>query len=231
MEELFAVLIFSLPGILTFWLIQMFGVSPSVKKEGIEYTTITAMLWIPITFFALIPYVLYGAWVKRKILITNISDLVDLANNPLFLIYFVIMTVLVSFIIARFYVSEIHPFLLNKINETRENNNIAPFSKHSTVWNETFLKNEPMTIQLILSNGEKIIGLVSKAPRESEGTRDLVVNENMEFLEGNIKWSTFIKDNNISVERNFIDGNSGSLVRIYNNAEVEEALQHYTFKE
>lgn len=209
----------------------MFGVSPSVKREGVEFATITAMLWIPITLFTLFPYVCFYKFVKNKNVLTKISDLVDLADNPVFLLYFVVTTVIISFLVAKIYVIKIHPFLLDMINETRKNNNIAPFSKHSTVWNETFLKNEPMTIQLILSNGEKIIGLVSKAPRESEGTRDLVVNENIEFLEENLKWSTFIEDNNISVERNFIDGNSGSLVRIYNNAEVEEALQHYTFKE
>lgn len=49
MEQLISVLVFSLPGLLAYFWIQILGINPAVKHNAGELVGLSALLWIPVS--------------------------------------------------------------------------------------------------------------------------------------------------------------------------------------
>ncbi|MCT8138652.1 hypothetical protein H1D32_13410 [Anaerobacillus sp. CMMVII] len=186
MENFLATVVFLLPGFLMYFWIQSFGVNPVVKHSSIELTAISALLWLPVTV-ATLTLLNLSILVINNIpvleLIWTLEDLQRLSGNLIFLLIFLSLSVLVSFVVSVFYTKYIFKFQLKVINKVRNWRGVADLSNTSSVWEEIFLKNDTMVVEIgkIDSEDKSQIGCIMKASRPFEPERHLVL-EDVDFL-------------------------------------------------
>jgi len=233
-----AIIIFTIPGLLAFMWIQLFGVTPTNKQENTEVLAISALLWIPIVAIVLVVYQLL-AWLSHMenlhpsidipllkfnwvLLSSKVTDLTDLARNIWFLLYYVFSSVIISFYVAKLIAGKGYNPLLGKINKIRKANGIAPLSKKTTVWNEMFLTKEGQIVEYCkMDNQEKcFVGSLVKVPRANEQERNIV-------LEAVDHWSKVMEYYDVQADHVFIDTNSGTIIKIYNTDEALQAQELY----
>ncbi|MEK4610162.1 hypothetical protein MHI31_08830 [Bacillus sp. FSL K6-0067] len=56
MEQFISIIIFSLPGLLAYFWLQLFGLNPTIKHTPTEMVGLSALLWVPITGLTIISY-------------------------------------------------------------------------------------------------------------------------------------------------------------------------------
>jgi len=237
MENFISLLVFTLPGLLTYFWIQLFGLTPTVKHQSTEMLAISALLWIPVMvtvlfFYQLLAYAssldMFYLGVDIPILkkdwtmINKLSDIVTLPDNVWFLLYFVASSIIVSFYVAKFICKKGYKKLLHKVNQIRKENGLAPLSGNTTVWNEAFLGNEGQLVEVykIDKPDEKVIGCIKKVSRAFEPEKNIV-------LEGVEHWTEVMKHYHVEIDDIFIDTKTGLVIKIYNTDQALEAQNLY----
>lgn len=238
MNEFLTLIIFTIPGLLAYFWIQLFGLTPTSKRESTEVIAISALLWIPIVISVLIIYQLLALtshWSilhpsidipilkKNWFLISNeINDLTKLSKKNWFILYYVTSSILISFYISKFITGKGYKFLLDKINKVREENGIAPLSEQTTVWNTMFLQNVGQIVEVskIDSQEKSLVGCLTKVPRANEPSKDIV-------LEATDHWAKIMEYFDVRIEHVFIDTTSGTIIKIYDSNEALQAQDLY----
>jgi hypothetical protein len=103
MDSFVGTMIFVIPGFLMYFWVQAFGVNPVMKHTPIEFTTVSALLWIPVSVTTLLFHnSLYFVlkWSGKIYQVWTIDELVGAAQKPEFLLWFLLLSVPVSCIFS-----------------------------------------------------------------------------------------------------------------------------------
>ncbi|WP_077736745.1 hypothetical protein [Bacillus sonorensis] len=225
MENFVAILIFTLPGLLSYFWIQLFGLHPASKHINFEIASISAILWFPVGMVVLGIYQLTAKIVNVNsvnnpwLSVHTLSDVLELSNNLGFLVYFVLFSVIFSFLFSWFVSKFAYKWMIDLVNVVRKGSGTAELADTSTVWNETFLKNEGQAVSFrkIDNPDEVIYGEIEKVSRPVELERNLLLT-NIDV------WTTVLKDNkDVEVANIFIDTKTGFIISIYDTASAMAA--------
>ncbi|WP_046179245.1 hypothetical protein [Domibacillus tundrae] len=233
MDSLISLIIFTLPGLLAYFWINLFGLTPTTKRDSSEVVALSALLWIPIVSIVLFIYQIL-AWVSNWEIIDpsfdvpivkqdwmlmggKIADINKLSDNIWFLLYYVVSSIITSFYVARWVSNKGYKFLMDKVNMVREENGIAPFSSKTTVWNEMFLGNAGQIVEYckVEDVNFSLIGSLVNVPRAHEVEKGIV-------LDGVAHWTRVMEYYNVPVDKVYIDTSTGVTIKIYN---LEGALE------
>lgn len=225
MENFLATLVFLLPGFLLYFWIQSFGVNPVVKHSSIELTAISALLWLPVSVSTLAVYngiffLAHKMFSKMPYPIWTLDQLQNKSGNLLFLVIFLLLSVLVSFVFGALWSKFIFPFQLKIINKVRKWRGITNLSKTAAVWDEVFLKNEPQVVEYgkIGEEEKSIIGEIEKVSRTFEPEKNL-------YLRYITRYTELVKKYEIPVSNVFLDTKTGIYIKIYDSEQIISALK------
>lgn len=225
MDQFISLVIFSLPGLITYFWLQTFGINPVVKHTTTEMVGLIALLWAPTTFLTIIVYNLLFIIFNHMFnlinvnlsflnlrLIINLDDLNSLSTNLVFLFYYLILSIIFSFLAA--YVWSIYLFkhLLNLINNARLKRKIIKLSIEPTVWESFFFKLEDereeqllVEIYKIDKPEERICGPVIRMSRPFEVEKSVIIDSSK-------GWDEAHKHYNYSIKKTYIDTKSGLII-------------------
>lgn len=223
-----------MPGLLTYLWINLFGVTPSTKKSIPEMAFITVLLWIPIVCFILFIYNIFALLSNLQYLknlidvdipvlkkdwnyIDSLSDLVNASQNLSFLLFYTLLTIGVSYLLAQFIAKYLYKRMIDQINLVREQNKVAPLSLHSTVWDSLFLNPDGQIIEYKkMGESTSIAGCLIKVPRAQENNKAIV-------LEAIDHWTKIIEYYEIQIDNTYLDIENGTVIHIYNLQKAIEA--------
>lgn len=226
MENFVAILIFTLPGLLSYFWIQLFGLHPASKHINFEIVAISAILWFPVGMVVLGIHQLTAMIVNTNsvsnpwLSVHTLSDVLELSNNLGFLVYFVLFSVIFSFLFSWFVSRFAYRWMIRLVNVVRRGSGTAELSGTSTVWNETFLKNDAQLISFrkIDNPDEVIYGEIKKVSRPVELERNLL-------LTNSGLWTNILKDcKDVEIDDIFVDTKTGFIISLYN---TDDALKVY----
>ncbi len=224
LNEFISTLVFILPGFMMYFWIQSFGVNSVTKHSSSELTVIAALLWLPVSTSTLLIYNLFikisSSFTTMKYIWT-LNDLKKVYSNLIFLISFLIISAVVSFILGVIYSKWIYQLQRNLINNIRKWRGVAPFSNSPSVWDEVFLSNDAQVIEIgkIDSKEKGIIGEIKKVSRTFEPERSLLLNH-VEYF------TNKIANNDIPIVNIFIDINSGTYIKIFDSKKISEIINN-----
>ncbi|MEH7899758.1 hypothetical protein V7639_18225, partial [Bacillus pumilus] len=80
MGEFISTIIFTLPGLICYYWLQLFGITPNQKHNPFEMVGISALLWMPVSVisivaynFLVLMYNLFLDWMESKVNISLIE--------------------------------------------------------------------------------------------------------------------------------------------------------------
>lgn len=218
MAEFLSTFVFILPGIMSYFWLQLFGLNPAVKHTAPELSGIAALLWLPVSFVTLL---VLNAWGRVNSIeslavdqVWNMESLSTATSDIKYLILFLTLSMIVSFILCAIWSKWCNNILLIVINKIRKKRKIAPLSKSSTVWEEFFIriqeedtdKEGVYILYKIDAPKEFIIGSMTKASRPFETDRSIVLDDTQEWLDS-------LKHYDYKVKRSYIDLKTGVVVK------------------
>lgn len=221
MENFIGSIVFILPGFLMYFWIQSFGVNPVVKHTPGEFTAIAALLWLPTSFVTLLLYngVIYASRFFQKADIVWSLDALKLKSNDIwFLVLFLLLSVVVSFVMSWLWAVKIYPIHLKIINKVRAKRGAADFSKNPSVWDEIFTNSDSQVVEIgkINKEGDPIVGCIRKASRTFEPERYLNLDD-IEFF------TELVKNNTVAVSQILYDTKAGTYIKIFDPNDIVKA--------
>ncbi|WP_350302596.1 hypothetical protein [Peribacillus frigoritolerans] len=218
MAEFLSTFVFILPGIMAYFWLQAFGLTPSVKHTAPELSGIAALLWLPVSFGTLLVLNVWGAIFENGPLsvkrVWTVENLNTATSDIQYLVLFLFLSFIVSFLICSFWSLWGNNILHWVINKVRKSRKIAPLSSSTSVWEEFFIKvneneKEKEAVYIVYKIDkpeEKIIGSMAKASRPLETDKGLV-------LEKTNEWKESINEHyDYEVKRVFVDTKSGMVI-------------------
>lgn len=235
MGDFLSTFVFILPGIMAYFWLQAFGINPSTKHSAAEFTGIASLLWLPVSFITLLLLNVWGKLVKVNILsvetVWTLESLNHATTDIRYLLLFLCLSFIVSFVVCWFWSSWGNELLRNKINYVRKSRKIAPLSSSASVWEEFFIRIDEQTdvsketkndrdeekrivgktaVYIIhkIDNPEKFIaGSMTKASRPLESDKSLVLEDTQE-------WHDSIRnDYDFKIKRTYVDIKTGMVVK------------------
>jgi len=228
-----SLIIFTFPGLVAYFWIQLFGFTPTIRYQGVEILAISATLWIPINTTVLLIYNTFSLIYKYNIYypieflpINNFEDLSNLSTNFIFILYYTVMSVFVGYFLAKFISGKFYDFMLEKINKIRVANNKTPLSRDASVWDTVFSKHEAQVVKVIkIGSEEKFdIGEIKNVSRTYETEKNIVLRQ-MEL------WRKIDGKYNLDVKEVFIDVKSGIKIIVYDSEQCQLTLNDYRRQE
>lgn len=224
MESFLSTFIFLIPGIISYFWIQLFGLTPTVKHTAPEFSGIAAILWLPVSFTTVLLLNIFSKFINSIAIpiVWTLNQFSNATSNLVYLLTFLLISSVISFIFSAIWCIYIYRWIQNIVNIIRKKRAIAPLSSSTTVWEEFFIKFDAKS-----SNGKEalykiykidkpekyIIGSITKGARANEIDKSLVL-ENVQ------EWEKYIGDNIIPVNKVYVDFKSGLI--------VEELDHHHT---
>lgn len=228
MNNFVSIIIYTLPGILTYFMVHQFGVTPTTKFKGTELVAISAILLMPIFILTISIYdsIVYLTNFSKPIY--TFQDLNEISGSFMFLLYYLIVSIILSFFWARFIVKFGYKFYLEKtVNPFREKLDKSPLTELGTIWDEIFVNNDSkMAIVQITKVDKKddfIVGEIEYFSGPFDQEKNLILT-NTDY------WEKVIKDFPINVERAFVDVKTGMVIKIFENHSVIESRDLYEKK-
>lgn len=229
MEQLISLIIFSLPGLITYFWLQLFGINPVVKHTPTEMVGLTALLWAPTTFLTVLVYnllyivfdILLNALSMdfsslRLTIIIDLNDLNNLSSNLIFLLFYLILSLIFSYFAAYVWAKYIYQKVLDLINKVRIERKIIKLSEDPTVWESFFYKlEEQKEDQLIVEiykidkPEERICGPVIRMSRPFETEKSLIIDTSK-------GWEESHKHYNYEIKRSYVDTKTGLIINELN---------------
>jgi hypothetical protein len=213
LDNFLSTLVFLLPGVLAYFWLQSFGLNPVAKHSPIEFTAIAALFWLPVSFITL---ALYNLIIKIPYFIGNangiwaIDELKDASASFTFLLAFLFLSIIVSFVVSSIWAKWGFNLQQGLINWVRVKQGIAKFSSTTSVWDEVFGKHESQVVEigrLDKPDNITITGTILKASRTFEAER-LCLND-VGFM------TELVKEYDIPVDKVFVDTKVGLYIKIY----------------
>lgn len=219
METFISTVVFILPGFLMYFWIQAFGVNPVTKHNATEVGAISALLWIPVSISTLLAYNAIGV-IYQADPIWSLDKLKEESGNLLFLFFFLVLSIFISFILSVTYIKLIYPYQCKRINKIREKRGVAPFSDSSSVWDEVFGGNTEQIVNVskIDKQGEYVIGEMEKVPRPFEVDKCFTLQHVDLF-------TRLVKEYDVPISRVFVDSKSGICIKIYDDEAIRKAYE------
>lgn len=221
MENFIGSIVFVLPGFLMYFWIQSFGINPVVKHTPGEFTAIAALLWLPTSFITLLIYngaIFVSQFIGKVDFVWSLDSLKDKSNNITFLFFFLLLSVIVSFIMSWVWAVKLYPLHMKLINTVRNKRGAASFSKNPSVWDEIFTNNDSQVVEIGKMNkeGEPVIGCIRKASRTFEPERYLNLDD-IEFF------TDLVTRHTIPVSQIIYDTKAGTYIKIFDPTEIINA--------
>lgn len=231
MAEFLSTFVFILPGLMAYFWLQVFGLTPSAKHSAPELSGIAALLWLPVSFTTLLILNIWGSIIKIEFLrvdiVWTVEELTAATADIKYLMVFLIISFISSYLICWIWSLWGNELLRWGINKVRESRKIASLSTSSSVWEEFFIKindesvseeeaeevgkevgKEAVYIIYKLDKPEEfIIGSMTKASRPFEIDKGLVLEETQEWMDS----VTSVFD--YYVKRTYVDIKSGIVVK------------------
>ncbi|MCU1808170.1 hypothetical protein NVV31_22625 [Cytobacillus firmus] len=229
MNQVISLILFTIPGLLTYFWINLFGVTSTTKQNNKEVSAISILLWIPILCVVLIIYNFLALTTRWKEIhpnynipilkrdwryIDSLVDLTALSSNIWFILFYLLLTIIISFYLGKVISKYGYKRIIDKVNDIRRNNNIAPLGLHSTVWDSIFLGNDGQIIEY-RNQGESIKGHLIKVPRSHEEKKAI-------GLEAVDHWGRVMEYYDVEIELTYVDTENGIIINVYN---FERALE------
>ncbi|EAR66237.1 hypothetical protein B14911_10897 [Bacillus sp. NRRL B-14911] len=230
MENFLSTFVFILPGIMTYFWLQAFGLNSPVKHTAPEVSGIAALLWIPITLLTLTVLNIYSKAGPINSVFTvdstwTVTDFVNATADLKYLSLFLGISAVVSYLFSWFWASKGNLFLQGMVNFVRRKRKIAPLSQSATVWEEFFIKinrsdideeenfeeaiNEKKALLLVYKIDKKeefVVGSMTKASRPYEVDKALVLDDTEIWFEA-------LNHYDYPVIRTYVDVKSGVIVK------------------
>ncbi|MCS7462873.1 hypothetical protein N0M98_22365 [Paenibacillus doosanensis] len=216
MENLVSTIMFVLPGFMMYFWVQTMGINPVVKHSTIEFGALSALAWFPVAFTSL-EIMKLCHWSIR-----TLDDLKSAAINVSFLMEFLVISVIVSFILSIIYAKWLYTAQSWAVNKIRISINKAKLSNSPSVWEEVFLNHETQVVG-IAKLGSKIpdiIGCIEKVSRPFEQKRGF----KLIYVEHCTK---IVQQYNVPISSVFTDIDSGVNVFIYDLDAYNESDANY----
>jgi len=224
MDQFLETLIFILPGLFGYYWLQVLGQTPSQKYNNFEMLSISTLLWVPIvTIFLLIHnFILCKIKGLKVIALNNTGEIIEATNNFKFVIYFLISTIIIGFIVALIWVY-LSKCVLSLTNVIRKKwLNYAELSKGTSVWEEIFNVYGPKVVEIAkLDKPEiSIIGSLTKSSRALELERCISINEVDYFTK-------LVQKKKPAISHIFIDLKAGLMIKVFNWDDIKKAQLEY----
>lgn len=221
MDSFISTIVFLLPGFLLYFWLQSFGINPVVKHSPVELTAISALLWLPVSATTLLLYNLLVHvlnTIPKVNQIWNLTDLQTGSRSILFLVVFLLLSTVVSFIMGVLWAKwgvAVQSKIINKVRSWR---GVAEYSRNASVWDEVFMANEPQVVEI--GKIEKVdetgmIGSINKVSRTFEPER-LSLDEVQYFTD-------LVKTHSIPVSNIYFDIKAGIYIKIFDKDEIRNA--------
>lgn len=223
MDNFIATSIFILPGVMAYFWLQLFGMTPPVKHSAPEFTGIAALLWLPISFSTLLILnswaLLYGdtSDFLRVHAAWKMAEFKTVTSDLRYLFLFIMISVATSFSICALWVKWGDSLRQKAINRVRNWRNLSDLSDQPTVWEDLFHRDDLQVVEIskIDKPEEKYVGSITKTSRPFETERAIVVEESK-------LWSNIVEKYKPTPEKIYIDTKSGMVVKIFNLDEVSK---------
>lgn len=227
MEQFLSTFVFILPGIMAYFWLQVFGMTPSVKHTAPELSGISALLWLPVSFITLLVLNTWGVLVKTGLLsvsqVWSVKSLNEATSDIKYLVLFLFVSFVVSFFVCWIWSFWGNVLLKKVINHVRKTRGVAALSTSSTVWEEFFVKLEQgnsedaddsviakeavYIVHKIDKPDEFIAGSMTKASSPLEVDKSLVLEDTQNWMD------SINNDYDFDVKRIYIDFKSGMVVK------------------
>lgn len=216
MENLVSTIIFVLPGFMMYFWVQAMGINPVVKHTTIEFGALSALAWFPVAVTSLGVLNLYRGSIN------TLDQLKNASTDVSFLVEFLIISVLVSFVLSAIYAKWLYKIQTWAINKIRVSIKKAKLSYSPSVWEEVFLKHEEQVVGIakLGSTTPDIIGCAENVSRPFEPKRGF----KLIYIE---HCTTIVKEYNVPIKSVFTDIDSGVLVFIYDYDAYKAADDKY----
>ncbi|WP_144509044.1 hypothetical protein [Bacillus mycoides] len=213
MEQFISIIIFSLPGILAYFWLQLFGLNPTVKHTPTEMLGLVALLWVPITGLTLATYNLIVYMFSLPVIyLTNVNEISALSMHLSFLMFYVLLSVFYSFLIAYVWGRYFNRIVLKLVNKVRVQRKVSVLAEETSVWDTFFFKLEQAEEKALIVEmykidkpEEKTYGAVIRMSRPFETERSLILDQSEE-------WKAAHEYYKYPVKKSYIDTKSGIVV-------------------
>jgi hypothetical protein len=226
-DNFLGTIVFLLPGLLLYFWLQSFGINPVVKHNPTEFTAVTILLWFPVSLTSLLIFngsLVIANRIQNLKPIWSITDFKTASDNLMFLMVFLITSLIISFIYGLIWAKWLNPILLKVINKVRTWRGVAALSNTPSVWDEVFLTNEIQVVEVgkIDKPDKTVIGCLKKVSRPFEPERHVYL-EDVKYFTGLIEKYR----DDIPVTNSFYDVKSGNYVNIFNFEIVDQKMKEY----
>ncbi|MBY7109998.1 MULTISPECIES: hypothetical protein [Bacillus] len=213
MEQFISIIIFSLPGLLAYFWLQLFGLNPTVKHTPTEMIGLVALLWVPITGLTLVTYnLIIFIFLSSKVYITSLNEISALSMKLSFLLFYVVFSVFYSFLVSYAWGRYFNTVVINLVNKVRVQRKVSVLSEETSVWDSFFFsldqsEEQPLIVEMykIDKPEEKTYGAVIRMSRPFETERSLVLDQSEQ-------WKKAHKYYQYPVKRSYVDVKSGMIV-------------------
>ncbi|TKI81903.1 hypothetical protein [Bacillus mycoides] len=227
MEQFISIIIFSLPGLLAYFWLQLFGLNPTVKHTPTEMIGLVALLWVPITGLTLVTYnLIVFIFTLPNIYITSLNEISALSMNLSFLLFYVVFSVFYSFVAAYAWGRYFNMVVLNLVNKVRIQRKVSVLSEETSVWDAFFISLEKEEEQALIVEmykidkpDEKIYGAVIRTSRPYETERSLVLDQSEQ-------WKKAHEHYQYPVKRSYVDVKSGMIVNELDHLNPQPSVSH-----
>ncbi|WP_339183293.1 DUF6338 family protein [Oceanobacillus sp. FSL W7-1293] len=224
MDEFLTLIIFLLPGLVSFNLLKLFGLYPNIKHQNNELLLISSIMWIPINvlvlgFYTLVAYTgkTYGLFSIPYVY--NFETLNNLSNHFLFILYYVLFSILTAYALAVTISGDMYKVLLDKINNERNNNGKASLSRDPTVWENSFSGTDAQIVRIIIED-RIYIGELKTVSTEIEKEKDIL-------LRYTGWWTEIMNAYEVEVDNVYVDTRSNIIIEIYDRGQCLKAQDLY----
>lgn len=213
MEQFISIIIFSLPGLLAYFWLQLFGLNPTVKHTPTEMVGLVALLWVPITGLTLATYnLIVFLFLSSEIYITSLNEISALSMKLSFLLFYVVFSVFYSFVVSYAWGRYFNTVVLKLVNKVRVQRKVSVLSEETSVWDSFFFsldqsEEQPLIVEMykIDKPEEKTYGAVIRMSRPFETERSLVLDQSEQ-------WKKAHEYYQYPVKRSYVDVKSGMIV-------------------
>ncbi|PHG13846.1 hypothetical protein COI63_09540 [Bacillus toyonensis] len=227
MEQFISIIIFSLPGLLAYFWLQLFGLNPTVKHTPTEMIGLVALLWAPITGLTLVTYnLIVFVFSLPKIYITSLNEISALSMNLSFLLFYVMFSVFYSFVVAYAWGRYFNTIVLKLVNKVRVQRKVSVLSEETSVWDSFFFsldqsEEQPLIVEMykIDKPEEKTYGAVIRMSRPFETERSLVLDQSEQWKKAHNYYQ-------YPVKRSYVDVKSGMIVNELDHLNPKIPVNH-----
>lgn len=223
LDDFITLIIFALPGFISFTFLKLFGLYPSNQQKNNDLVMISSILWIPINVIVLGIHAIF-IYFGRKCgfefsYIYSFETLKASSNNLFFVLYYSAFSIIVAYLLALVISKHFYSYFLNKVNNIRNENGKASLSRYPTVWENTFTIDEAQIIKIKLGDKE-YIGEIQRISSNTDKEKDILLRHQQH-------WTKILEEYEIEIESIYIDTKLNLVIEIYDRDQCIKAQDLY----